>query len=100
MNHLFFKSRRVNKCLAKPHLLCCCCGAVHIMRRTIPPSQSWTKIRLHLQDVNENFHSCIPETSYPDCFWKALCKSKLASSLPNSQNGLLILMAIISTITN
>lgn len=101
-NHLvfIFLNRKVNKCLAKPHLLCCCCGAVGVTGKTIPPSQGWTKIRLHLQDVNANLHSCIPETSSPDCFWKALCKSKLVSSLPNFQNVVLILMAIISTITN
>lgn len=49
----FFKIRNVNRHSMEPHLPDCCCGSVCIWRETIPPSQGWTKIRLHLQDVNE-----------------------------------------------
>lgn len=100
MNQLFFKNREVNKCMAKPHLLAAVVVLCLSRGKQFPLLKTETKIRPHLQDVNEKLHSCIPETSYPDCFWKALCKSKLVSSLPNFQNVVLILMAIISTITN
>lgn len=76
MNHLFFLKQESKQALgeAPPALLL---FAVRIMRKTIPPSQGWTKIRLHLQDVNETYTAAFQKQVTQIAFGKLCVKANL-----------------------
>lgn len=73
MNHLLFKSRRVNKCLAKPHLLAAVV-VLCISRGEQFPSQSWTKIRSTCKMLMKTFTAAFQKQVTQIALGK-LCKS-------------------------